>query len=187
MARLRPSRGLDSPGGSGDTGPASSATLFLPTDVAVDTSGAVYSADQGAVLIRKVAQGIISTVAGNTTTDQVPQDNALAISVRIGGPTGVAVDSSGAVYFAAGSIGSGSGLDTGDFKIWKVTPDGFFSTVAGNGYNNFSGDGGLAVQAQPRYARVNGARFGRAIYFADPAANRVRKIATDGTITTVAL
>jgi sugar lactone lactonase YvrE len=178
--------GTGFPGSAGDNGPAASANLFLPTDVAVDRSGVVYIADLGAVRIRKVAQGIITTVAGNSTTDQLPQDGAPALAVRIGGPTGVAVDAGGAVYFTAGSIGSGSGLDAGDFKIWKVTPDGFFSTVAGNGYNSFSGDGGPAAQAQidtPAGVALDAAGN---LYFADPVGNRVRMIATDGTIATVA-
>ena len=178
--------GTGFPGGSGDSGPAASANLFLPTDVAVDHSGVVYIADLGAVRIRKVAQGIISTVAGNTTTDQLPRDGAAALSVRIGGPTGVAVDAAGAFYFAAGSIGSGSGLTVGDFKIWKVTPDGLFSTLAGNGYNSFSGDGGPAAQAQIDTPAGMARDSAGNLYFADPAANRVRKISTDGTITTVA-
>jgi len=178
--------GTGFPGSAGDNGPAASATLFLPTDVAVDGSGALYIADLGAVRIRKVVQGIISSVAGNLTAFQFPQDGAVALTTRIGGPTGVAVDSAGAFYFAAGSIGSGSGLTTGDFKIWKVTPDDLFSTVAGDGDNSFSGDGGPAAQAQIDTPAGMALDSAGNLYFADAVGNRVRKISTDGTITTVA-
>ncbi|HEV3201673.1 MAG TPA: SMP-30/gluconolactonase/LRE family protein, partial [Bryobacteraceae bacterium] len=178
--------GTGFPGGAGDDGPAASATLFLPTDVAIDHSGSLYIADLGAVRIRKVFQGVITSVAGSLTAFQFPYDSAPALSVRISGPTGVAVDASGAFYFAAGSVGSGSGLTRGDFKIWKVTPAGLFSTVAGNGNNSFSGDGGPAAKAQIDTPAGMAMDSAGNLYFADPAANRVRKISTDGTITTVA-
>ncbi|MBZ5620847.1 MAG: hypothetical protein LAQ69_19280 [Acidobacteriia bacterium] len=179
--------GTGFPGYSGDNGPATSATLFLPTDVAVDPTGnTIYIADLGAVRIRSVANGIIGTVAGNTTAGQLPQDGAPAVSVRINGPTGVAVDAGGAFYFAAGSIGSGSGLTTGDYKIWKVTPGGVLSTVAGNGYNSFSGDGGAAARAQIDTPAGMARDSAGNLYFADSVGNRVRKISRDGTITTVA-
>jgi uncharacterized protein (TIGR03437 family) len=178
--------GTGFPGSAGDKGQAISATLFLPTDVAVDRSGALYIADLGAVRIRKVDQGIIDTVAGNTTAEQLPVEGNLAISARISGPTGVAVDASGAFYFAAGSIGSGSGLTRGDFKIWKVTPAGLFNLVAGNGDNSFSGDGGPASRAQIDTPAGMALDTDGTLYFADPGNHRVRKISPDGTITTVA-
>jgi uncharacterized protein (TIGR03437 family) len=174
------------PGGSGDAGPATSATLFLPTDVAVDGAGSVYIADLGAVRVRKVTKGIITTVAGNNTAEQLPIDGVLAVSVRINGPTGVAADSGGAFYFAAGSIGSGSGLTIGDYKIWKVTTDGMLSTVAGDGNNSFSGDGGPAALARIETPAGMAMDSQGNLYIADPANNRVRKIAADGTMSTAA-
>ncbi len=140
--------GTGFPASTGDGGPASSATLFLPTDLVVDASGSLYIADLGAVRIRKIAKGNISTVAGNNFAEQLAVDGVLAISARIAGPTGVAVDANGAFYFAAGSVGSGSGLTRGDFKIWQVTPDGLMHTVAGDGENDYAGDGGPAALAQ---------------------------------------
>ncbi|HLK64689.1 MAG TPA: IPT/TIG domain-containing protein [Bryobacteraceae bacterium] len=178
--------GTGFPGSAGDNGPASSATLFLPTDVAVDASGTLYIADLGAVRIRKIAQGTISTVAGNVTAEQLPVNGVLAISARISGPTGVAVDSNGAFYYAAGSIGSGSGLTRGDFKIWKVTAAGAFSLIAGDGDNSFSGDGGPASKAQIDTPAGMALDTDGSLYFADPGNNRVRKIAPNGVITTVA-
>ncbi|HTS28347.1 MAG TPA: NHL repeat-containing protein [Bryobacteraceae bacterium] len=178
--------GTGFPASTGDGGPPSSATLFLPTDVAADRSGALYIADLGAVRIRKIAQGQISTVAGNNFSEQLALDGLVAISARISGPTGVAVDANGTFYFAAGSIGSGSGLTGGDFKIWKVTPDGIFHTVAGDGENSSSGDGGPASAAQIDSPAGFALDTDGTLYFAEPTANRVRKIAPDGTISTVA-
>jgi uncharacterized protein (TIGR03437 family) len=178
--------GTGQPGSTGDAGPAASATLFLPTDVAVDRSGGLYIADLGAIRIRKVSQGVINSVAGNLTSFQLAADGLPALSVRINGPTGVAVAVSGAVYFASSSIGSGSGLTAGSFKIWEVTTDGLLSTLAGNGTNEFSGDGGPATQAQMDTPAGMAMDSAGDLYFADAANHRVRMISTNGTITTVA-
>src|ERR1051325_2002936 len=53
------------PAFTGDHGPPASASMFLPTVVAVDTAGNLYIADLGNSRIRKVAKGVISTIAGN--------------------------------------------------------------------------------------------------------------------------
>ena len=52
-------------GYSGDGGPATSASLYGPSGVAVDSAGNLYIADQGNNVIRKVSGGTITTVAGN--------------------------------------------------------------------------------------------------------------------------
>ncbi len=173
------------PGYSGDNGPATGSAIFLPTDVAVDRQGNLYIADLGSIRIRKVTSGIISTIAGNSKST-VPLDGSPAVSVRLTGPTGLAVDSNGNVYFAEGSIGSGSGLNGGDFKIWKVTPEGVISTAAGNGLRSYSGDNGSAARAQVNTPAGMALDAAGNLYFADSANNRVRKISPDGSIVTVA-
>jgi trimeric autotransporter adhesin len=91
-------------GFSGDGGPATAATLYFPSDVAVDAAGNLYVADNNNNRIRKVAagSGIISTVAGNGTVgfsgDGGPA-TAAAISLLIG----VALD---ATAITAGSARS---------------------------------------------------------------------------------
>lgn len=172
-------------GFKGDGGPGAAAAMILPTDVATDAAGNVYIADLGNSRIRKLAGGKITTVAGNSSGPQV-RDGLPATGVEFTGPTGVAVDADGNIYIAEGSIGSGSGLDGGDFAVWKVAPNGIVSTAAGNGISNFSGDGGPAAAAQLNAPA--GMVFDTAgnLYFADSRNHRVRKIATDGTITTVA-
>jgi uncharacterized protein (TIGR03437 family) len=173
------------PGFSGDGGPAVGATLFLPTDVAVDQQGSVYIADFGNSRIRKVTNGTISTIAGSGN-DQQAVDGVPAMSVRLSGPTGVAVDAAGTVYFAEGSIGSGSGLTVGDFRVWRVTTDGMLMAAAGNGINSFSGDGGAAAVAQVNTPAGMAYDTAGNLYVADSANHRVRKISPAGVITTVA-
>ena len=176
--------GTGFPGFSGDSGPPASAMLFLPTDVALDRSGNLFIADLGTVRIRMISNGTISTVVGSAGGSPLA-DGRLASSISLKGPTGVAVDSAGNIYFAEGSIGSGSDLDVGDFRVWKSTA-GVISTLAGNGLNSYSGDGGPAVRAQvdtPAGMVVDSAGN---VYFADSANHRVRKIAADGSVVTVA-
>jgi uncharacterized protein (TIGR03437 family) len=87
-------------GFSGDGGAATSATLFFPYDVQLDSSGNVYIADTLNSRIRKVtAAGTISTIAG-TGSFGVGGDNGPATSAQIGAPSGLVIDSSGNVIFA---------------------------------------------------------------------------------------
>ena len=119
-------------GFSGDGGPAISAQLFSPYGVAVDTAGNLFIADTVNNRIRKVTPGgIISTVAGNGTQGS-GGDGGPATSAQLFNPTGVAVDTAGNLFIA----------DMANNRIRKVTPAGVISTVAGNGTQGFSGDGG---------------------------------------------
>ena len=178
--------GTGAPGPAGnDSQPATSAALFLPTDVAAGLSGAVYIADFGNSLVRLVLNGTLSPAAGNVNGIP-PVDGQSATSVMLNGPTGVAADTKGNLYFAEGSIGTGSGLAGGDFRIWQVGPDGLFHAFAGNGWNSFSGDGQPASIAQfnvPAGMAFDGVGN---LYVADSGNHRVRKIGADGTVITVA-
>ncbi|QEV22094.1 hypothetical protein CP975_04510 [Streptomyces alboniger] len=71
-------------------------------------------------------------------------------------------------------------------RVRKVTPDGIIRTVAGTGQAGYSGDGGPATKAQLNFHE--GIALGRdgSLYIADRENHRVRKVAADGTITTVA-
>jgi sugar lactone lactonase YvrE len=93
--------GNGSSGYSGDNGLATSARLNDPWGVAVDTSGNLYITDSGNERIRKVtlSTGIITTVAGNGTGGY-SGDNGQATSAEMFGPWGVAVDTSGNIFFA---------------------------------------------------------------------------------------
>ena len=78
-------------GYTGDSGPAASAQLDYPWAVAVDSAGNLYIADTYNQRIRKVANGVISTVAGNGTPG-FSGDNGPATSAELNYPSGVAVD-----------------------------------------------------------------------------------------------
>ena len=88
------------PGGySGDNGPATSAQLNLPTALAVDATANLYIADSGNYRIRKVSNGVITTVSGNGTQG-FSGDNGPATNAQLTKPTNVAVDSMGNLYIA---------------------------------------------------------------------------------------
>jgi uncharacterized protein (TIGR03437 family) len=169
----------------GDGGPALAAGLILPTGVAVDRAGNLYIADLGNSRIREVSAGKIATVAGSS--DGAPlAGNENAVSVLLNGPTGVAVDASGNIYFTEGSIGSGSGLAEGDYRVWKVSPASVLTVLAGNGMDSYSGDGGSAVSAQLLGPTGLATDSAGNLYIADTGNHRVRRITADGVIRTIA-
>jgi NHL repeat len=159
---------------SGDNGPAASATLAYPGKLTVDNSGNIYIA--GNAVIRKIANGVITTVAGNGTIG-FSGDNGPATSAQLSSPGGAAVDGQGNLYIT----------DTNNLRIRKVS-NGVITTIAGNGLQSFpgyNGDNGPATNAQlafPEGISLDGAGN---LYFADNIDSRIRKIA-GGTITTLA-
>jgi uncharacterized protein (TIGR03437 family) len=161
---------------AGDGGPATSASLSYPHDVAVDAAGNLYIADTGNNRVRKVSPSrIISTVAGNGTWG-FSGDGGPATSASLYGPSAVALDASGNLYIA----------DWVNNRIRKVSPSGIISTVAGNGVAGFSGDGGPATSAslnRPAGIAVDAAGN---LYIADSWNNRIRKVSPSGIISTVA-
>ena len=163
-------------GHSGDGGLATSAQLYWPDDVAVDASGNLYIADSYNNRIRKVtASGIISTIAGNGTSGY-SGDGGQALNAELNYPTAVAVDSSGNVYIG----------DWLNDRIRKVTPSGIISTIAGNGTQGSTGDGGPATSAEIAIGTPGMALdVSGNLYFA--SAYRVRKVnLSTGIISTVA-
>lgn len=166
-------------GTSGDGGLALSASLLNPMDVIADNSGNVYFTDGSSTnySIRKVdPNGIISRFAGNNTSGY-SGDGGLATSAQLNNPWGLAFDNAGNLLIA----------DAGNRIIRKVTTNGIITTIAGTpGVYGYSGDGGQATAAQlgaPAGICVDPAGN---IFFADPGKHVIRKIATNGIITTIA-
>lgn len=159
-------------GFSGDGGPATSATFNRPYAVAVDKAGNIYLADRDNNRIRKVSNGIVTTIAGNGVADY-SGDGGPATEASLASPYGVAVDSIGNVYIA----------DTNNFLIRKVTPAGIISTVAGG--NFFGKDGGPAIDSflYPIGVAVDAADN---LYIADLLKKRIAKVDSAGIISTVA-
>jgi len=167
-------------GFSGDGGPATAASLYYPSDVAVDSAGNLFIADFDNQRIRKVsASGIITTVAGNGTQG-FSGDGGPATAASLYYPSGVAVDASGNLFIA----------DSGNSRIRKVSASGIITTVAGSGpsgfSSGFSGDGGPATSAslgEPYHVAVDSAGN---LFIADTGNSRIRKVSASGIITTVA-
>ena len=169
--------GTGTQGFSGDGGAATAAQLNSPWDVAVDGSGNLYIADRNNNRIRKVdSSGNISTVAG-TGTAGFSGDGAAATAAQLQNPQGVALDGSGNLYIT----------DRGNERIRKVDSSGNISTVAGNGTAGFGGDSGAATAAQLSDPSGGVALDGSGnLYIVDRGNHRIRKVDSDGNISTVA-
>jgi sugar lactone lactonase YvrE len=91
-------------------------------------------------------------------------------------PQGVALDPAGNLYIA----------ETARHRVRKVSPDGTIATVAGQGTEGSGGDGGPATAAHLRFPEDVDVDAAGALYIADTGNHKVRKVAPDGRISTVA-
>jgi uncharacterized protein (TIGR03437 family) len=164
-------------GYSGDNDKATLAQLNLPLGVAVDSAGNLYIADSNNNAVRKVStSGTITTVAGNTLSGYLG-DGGLATSAILQGPRAVALDAAGNLYIA----------DSINHVVRKVTTGGTITTIAGTGEaGGFSGDGGLATQAELYYPDGLAVDSVGNLYIADSGNNRIRVVTPAGMIMTVA-
>ena len=159
-------------GYSGDGGPATAASLSYPKGVAVDAAGNLYIADMYNYRIRKVTPaGVITTAAGNGVQGY-SGDGGPATAASLNYQTGVAVDAAGNLYSAGWT----------DYRIRKVTPGGTISTVAGNGVQGYSGDGGPATAASLNWPYGVNVDAAGNLYIADEANHRIRKVSFTGTV-----
>lgn len=158
-------------GYDGDGGAATSAAMARPYGVTVDKAGILYIADQGNQRIRRVSGGIISTIAGATFGD-----GTLAVFGSLNAPNAVAKDKIGNVYVT----------DSGHNSVRRIAADGAITTLAGTGVSGYSGDGGPAVKAELNQPSGIAVDSSGAVFIADSNNHRIRKVATDGTITTIA-
>jgi hypothetical protein len=161
-------------GFSGDGGPATEAMLAQPTDVAIGFDGSLYIADYYNFRLRRVdGEGMITTVAGTGVYGSTG-DGGPAIEAQIAGPSFVTVSPDGGIYLSD------------DNRIRRIDNDGVITTVAGTGVSGYSGDGGLATQARVWGPGNIALAPDGSFYFADTLNNRIRRVGTDGMITTVA-
>ncbi len=128
---------------TGDDGAATSASLYYPTGIAVDsTRNILYVGDYASNRVREIniTSGIISLYAGSGDTNKFSGDGSAAKSANIKYPVGVALDKSGNLYIC----------DSGFHRIRKVDrKTKLISTVAGSSTSgSFSGDNGAATSAK---------------------------------------
>ena len=163
-------------GFSGDGGPAALATLNGPAGLSFDAQGNLLVADQLNFRVRKITRsGVISTIAGNGIAGY-SGDGVQATQASLAFPSGVSADLAGNVYIA----------DTVNCRIRMVDASGVIHTFAGSSGCGTSGDNGPAVAAEldvPSSVLPDG---NGNFYIADSGSYRVRKVDSNGTITTYA-
>jgi len=167
-------------GYSGDGGTATQAELCGPSGVSIDGSGNIYIADACNNVVREVvaATGVIETVAGNGVAGY-SGDGGKATQAELDYPSAVSVDASGNIYIA----------DSGNNRIREVVAaTGVIETVAGDGATGYSGDGGMATQAQLNQPWGVSVDVSGNIYIADTLNWRIREVvAKTGIIQTMTI
>jgi len=163
-------------GFGGDGGPATLALMDSDIRVAMDSAGNLYFSDYTSQRIRKInSSGIVTTIAGNGTFGS-SGDGGPALSAAIGPAFGIAIDNAGNIFFA----------DQFNNRVRRIGVDGIITTVAGTGSAGYNGDGGLAT------SKLLNAPMGVAVdssgnlFIADTSNFRLRKVDTNGVISTVA-
>ena len=155
-------------GYAGDGMAANNAELSYVNGIALDSAGNLYIADSGNNRIREVnaARGTIATVAGNGFSSY-SGDGGAATAAQLDYATAVAIDAAGDLFIA----------DTENNVVREVNAaTGKISTIAGNGSNGYSGDGGAATAAElnrPYGVAVDAAGD---VFIADSDNNVVREI-----------
>ena len=159
--RIETVAGNGQAGSGGDGGPATSASLNAPRNVAVDSTGAIYIADFDGQRVRKVSAGIITTVAGSGNRG-ADGDGGPATSASLAFPAGIALDAGGGLYIA----------DSGNHRI-RVVSGGVISTL-------LTAAAGAALRTPTGVA----AGAAGALYVADSANRRiVARLASGDTVT----
>jgi sugar lactone lactonase YvrE len=169
-----------SPSDLGDGKDASQIILEGPMGLAEDDAANLYVSDREARLIWRIEpSGRATVIAGTgkgTAPDGVPRSRVLARDIEFASPEGLAIDKNGNLLIA----------DSLNHAIFKIDSDGYLTYFAGNGKAGFSGDGGKATEATlgfPYDVRFDSKGN---LYIADVSNHRIRKVDTNGLISTVA-
>jgi uncharacterized protein (TIGR03437 family) len=166
----------------GDGAAATGGELDVPLRIAVDSQGNFYFVDYLSYVIREVTtDGILHTVAGSLVTSSgggngFSGDGEAAISAKISDVHGLVVDKNGNLYLA----------DTSNARVRRVDTKGVITTIAGNGVRGYTGDGGAAINAELVFPVGVAVDSSGNVYIADYGNSTVRKVSTNGTITTFA-
>ncbi len=135
-------------------------------------SGNLFVVDAGDNRIRKITlDGIVTTLAGSGTATYI---DGTGTNAGFNYLSAIACDSTGNLYVT----------EMTNYRIRKITQSGVVTTIAGKGTSTFfDANGTLAGIVAPRGIVVHS---DGTIYFTDAGANRIRKIATNGDVTTLA-
>lgn len=156
-------------GNTNGNGPA--ASFSGPMGLAADAAGNIYVADGLNNLIRKIApDGVVSTLAGN---GQAGPKDGKAAEASFFNPTAVCIDHKGNIYVA----------DRQNNLVRKISPAGLVSAVAGRTEKNEDYGGKFPLLDLPMGVATDTAGN---VYVTDSFHNKIRKIAADGKIITVA-
>lgn len=153
-------------------GAAPASRFSDPYGVAIGPRGAIYVADGGEANRIRVVQpdGAVSTLAGGKEGFV----DGLGAAAAFNTPSAIALDHLGNLYVA----------DTGNHAIRRIAPGGAVTTLAGNGSPGYVDGIGRAAQFNgPVGIAVDDAGI---VYVADTYNDRIRRIAQDGTVTTLA-
>jgi sugar lactone lactonase YvrE len=166
--------GNGSVGQSGDDGPALAAQIGTDiAGIAVDLQGNVYFADTNATVRKVDPHGTITRFAG-TGERGFSGDGGPASAAQLGAINDIKIDRLGQLYIA-----------TVDNRVRRVNLDRTIQTVAGNGQSSHAGDGGPATQASLAGVVAIAVDVGGALFIGETS-YQIRRVAADGTITTVA-
>lgn len=154
-------------GYSGDGGYATNAELEGLNCIAVDLLGNIYLGNGDGISICKIRKintaGIITTIAGDSCG--YSGDGGLATACKLQGGN-LVVDKNGNLFIA----------DNPNYRVRMINTNGIISTVVGNGTMGFSGDGGLAINAELNGPLGIALDSARNLYLSDTWNNRIRKV-----------
>lgn len=162
---------------NGDGGPATQAYLYSPYGMVADGAGNLYLTDYSA--IRKITpDGIITTVAGASNPGEdlfgsFSGDGGPAIQARFNSPAGLTLDAEGNLLIS----------DNGNRRIRKIDSSGVISTMV-NGTDGLR-DNGPATLASLDYPSSVTVDPSGNLFIADADNYRIRKVGTDGVISTL--
>ncbi len=168
----------------GDGGPAIDAWVNLPISTAFDAAGRMYISDQENQRIRRVDDNDVITTVVGTGVPGFSGDGGPATLAQIWAPVSqaaapssrIAIDSQGNLYLA----------DSNNHRVRKVDTSGIINTVAGNGDVGLGGDGGLATEASLSFPTDIAIDDEGNLFIADTFNSCIRKVDTNGNITTFA-
>ncbi len=149
----------------GDGGSPAAARLSNPVDLFIDRRNQLFIADSGNHRIRRVTDGVITTIAGSGAYG-FQGDGPDATKLAFASPAAVAADEAGNVYVA----------DTENNRLRMIAPNGLVRTLSGTGVGGFSGDNGPALRAQITGPQDVIVEAGGTLLSVEPTNLRIRRL-----------